>query len=341
MSTWTAAASRRDPAFSAALAGIMEVGWLELTSTGSLPWAIHRRALRMQGNTKADAIFLSTTRGSPPGMRNSVSGLVSCLKRLLQLLWLSRQRVSMPSSVTLKFCWSVTRFNTLTQTNKTTNLKQCLVPYRISHLHCWMQQPPWCWDRTPRDRSGTTEEAETQIRVNQRCTASTQICTHQLLYRGHMKSKKAFQAKLPAAGISEGSWFIRTLTWPWPRPASLTTRILSRAPESRSPEVLNSNTLITGPLVDRSRKTRRVRAALRPPWVQKADWCLVLVPPGTRPAHWPGSTLPLGGGLTEPVYAGQDAARGVSPIQEVSQRAMLQGLCAARPLRVLQPCRGW
>ncbi len=73
--------------------------------TESLPWLIHCRALRMQGNTSV-SLCLSATNGKPPPIRSSASGFSPWPFRTRQLCWLSRQRVSMFSTETLKFCWS-------------------------------------------------------------------------------------------------------------------------------------------------------------------------------------------------------------------------------------------
>ncbi len=73
--------------------------------TESLPWLIHCRALRMQGNTSV-SLCLSAINGKPPPIRSSASGFSPWPFRTRQLCWLSRQRVSMFSTETLKFCWS-------------------------------------------------------------------------------------------------------------------------------------------------------------------------------------------------------------------------------------------
>lgn len=98
--TWISAAFRSRAALARMLdfTGKISVDW---ASTESLPWTIHWRALRMQGNTTVSAVF-----SGPRVGLSSISSPGRLLEWSCQLLWLSRQRVNMFSTDTLKFCWS-------------------------------------------------------------------------------------------------------------------------------------------------------------------------------------------------------------------------------------------
>lgn len=100
--TWISVAERSGAALTMMLGFTFKTLLSELARTESLPWLIHCRALRMQGNTSVSAFFCGT--------RDRESSMSSCRSSLLwwrhQLLSLSRQRVSMFSTDTLKFCWS-------------------------------------------------------------------------------------------------------------------------------------------------------------------------------------------------------------------------------------------
>lgn len=103
MRTWISAASQSGAALAVTL-GLTGKTVLS-ASTESLPWVIHLSALRIQGKTRVSAFF--------SGTRGRLSSINSCVPlsspRLLwrrQLLSLSRQRVNMFSTETLKFCWS-------------------------------------------------------------------------------------------------------------------------------------------------------------------------------------------------------------------------------------------
>lgn len=99
--TWISAAFRSRAALARMLDFTGKMISVDWARTESLPWTIHWRALKMQGNTTVSATF-----SGPRVGLSSISSPGRLLEWSCQLLWLSRQRVNMFSTDTLKFCWS-------------------------------------------------------------------------------------------------------------------------------------------------------------------------------------------------------------------------------------------
>ncbi len=113
MRTWISAALQRGAALAMMLGLTGKTVLAGSANTESRPCVIHWRALRMQGNTRVSAFFSAT--------RGRLSSMSSCAPLLFpRLLWrrqlpsLSKQRVSMFSTDTLKFCWSEREHNVRT-----------------------------------------------------------------------------------------------------------------------------------------------------------------------------------------------------------------------------------